>query len=173
LPFQSGFGFSSPYPILTLGTTVDFGDRIAELEEWARIVDRAHTPSVDIAARRLISAVAYRFDRSDALIDAVMVWENLVGTSSEVTFRVTAALAKLLETDPAKRRDLRKFLADIYSIRSRVVHGVAVDPVSVQKACSDAIDVAVRALRTSYRRGPEWLALNSTERADSILLEWQ
>jgi len=173
LPFQSGIGFSSPHPVSTLRAVIDLGDRIEELEEWTRIVDRSHAPSVEIAAQRLISAVGHRLDRSDALIDAVMVWENLVGTTSEVTFRVTAALAKLLETDPAKRRDLRKSLADIYNIRSRVVHGAAVDAAAVQKACSDAIDVAVRALRASYRRGPEWLALSSIERADSILLEWE
>lgn len=136
-------------------------------------MDQAHTPSVDIAGRRLVSAVANRMDRSDALIDAVMVWENLVGTASEVTFRVTAALAKLLEADATKRRALRRNLAAIYGIRSRVVHGVAADASAVDKACSDAIDVAVRALRASYRRGREWLALSSNERADVILLEWQ
>jgi hypothetical protein len=173
VPFQVGLGYSIPLLPPSFGAEVDVSERIEELEEWARIVDRAHTPSVDIAAGRLVSAVANRMDRSDSLIDAVMVWENLVGTTSEVTFRVTAALAKLLESDPTKRRDLRKELAKIYDIRSRVVHGTTVDAAVINKACSDAIDVAVRALRTSYARGREWLALSSNERADTILLEWQ
>jgi hypothetical protein len=155
------------------GFEISFGDRIEQVEEWARVVDRSHSPAVDIAARRLISAVANRVDRSDSLIDAVMVWENLVGTRSESTFRVTAALAKLLESNPIKRRDLRKDLAKIYEVRSRVVHGSAVEPADVDRACSDAIDVAVRALRVAYRRGRDWLALSSQERADEILLEWE
>lgn len=147
------------------------GGRIAIFEEWARIVDSCHSPAVDIAARRLTSAVAHRIDPSDSLIDAVMVWENLVGSSSETTFRVTAALAKALEPDPGKRRALRKDLAHIYNIRSKVVHGVGVHRPAITDAAKKAVDVAVRALRAFYRRGQEWLALDSTERADTLLIE--
>lgn len=173
VPFQSGFGFSTPIPSSLRGPEVPFGDRIEQAEQWARVIDQSHAPTVDIAAGRLISAVASRVERSDSLIDAVMVWENLVGTRSESTFRVTAALAKLLESNAAKRRGLRRELAKIYDIRSRVVHGSVVERSDVDKACSDAIDVAVRALRAAYRRGREWLALSSQERADEILLEWE
>ena len=100
-----------------------------------------------------------------------MAWENVVGTSTEVTFRVTAALAKLLEPDRLKRRALRKSLAQVYDIRSRLVHGVVVDQPAINDAATEAVDVAVRALGASYKRGGEWLALGSTERADALLLE--
>jgi len=173
LPFQTGFGYAMPLLPPTFPTEVNLGDMIEDLQEWARIVDRSHTPTVDIAARRLVSATSNIMDRGNALIDAVMVWENLVGTSSEVTFRVTAALAKMLESDATKRRALRKHLAKIYGIRSRIVHAVAVDTSAVDDACSDAVDVAVRALRVAYGKGREWLELTSEERADTILLEWQ
>lgn len=149
------------------------GEQIAKLEEWSGIVDSAHTPSLDIAAGRLASAAAYRADRSDALIDAVMVWENLVGTRNETTFRVTVALSKLLDSDPTRRRKLRKSLGKIYAIRSQVVHGVKTDMSKIDEACSEAIDVAVKVLRASYQKGPEWLSLSSEERADTILLEWR
>jgi len=150
---------------------VDIADRIDNLEEWARIIDSSHTPSVDIAARRLISASAQRLDRSDALIDAVMVWENLVGTSTETTFRVTAALAKALESDRTKRRSLRQSLKKVYDVRSKVVHGVAVEQSAVNDAASQAIDIAIRAMRSCYKRGRSWLELPSTDRADSLILE--
>ena len=172
-PFQVGFSYSWPLLPHTFGAEVNLGERIADVEEWARIVDRAHMPSVDIAARRLVSAIAHRLDRSDALIDAVMVWENILGTSSEVTFRVSAALAKLLERDPVNRRALRRKLSEIYGIRSRLVHGAPIDESTLQKACTDAIDVAVKALRSSYSRGGDWLSLSSNDRSDMILLEWQ
>jgi hypothetical protein len=110
-------------------------------------------------------------DPSDSLIDAVMVWENLVGTSSEVTFRVTAALSKAIEPDPQKRRDLRKILKRIYNIRSQVVHGSVVKRAVVSEAAKKAVDIAIRALRDFYRRGPAWLAKSSIERADCLLLE--
>jgi hypothetical protein len=170
LPFLSGFSYSQPF-LPPPKRPVDIGSRIVEIEEWARIVDSSHSPSVDIAAKRLGSAVAHRIDPNDSLIDAVIVWETLVGTSSEVTFRVTAALAKALETDHSKRRTLRKFLKDIYKTRSQVVHGVPVDHPGVSKAAEEAIDIAVRVLRVFYRRGPEWLSKKSSERADFLLLE--
>lgn len=173
LPFQPSNGYSFPLLPYSFGANSDFGDRSSELEEWARIVDRAHAPGVDIAAKRMVSAVAHRMDRSDALIDAVMVWENLLGTSNEVTFRVSAALAKLTERDSAKRKELRKKLSGIYSIRSRIVHGAPVDPATINSACTEAIGVAVQALRASYTKGRDWLSLSSNERSDEILLEWQ
>jgi hypothetical protein len=173
LPFQGG-GFSystSPLgPILAGPSALDAA--ILDVEEWARTVNAAHTPTVDIAARRLASAISRRLDRADALVDAVMVWENLVGTSTEVSFRVTAALAKMLEPIPAGRSALRKSLGGIYNLRSRVVHGGVVEHSEIDKACTEAISVAIRALRASYRKGREWLRLGSTERADAILLEW-
>ena len=156
LPFQVGFGYSVPFLPPIFGTEIDIAEIAAEIEEWARIVNRAHTPSADIAAGRLVGSVVNRRDRSDSLIDAVMVWENLVGTSTEVTFRVTAALSKLLESDPTKRRAFRKELSKIYDVRSRVVHGDYVEAADIEKACTGAINVAVRALRASYKRGHDW-----------------
>lgn len=171
LPFQGGMAHSFPLRLPSLKPQVDVGDLATEIEGWSRIVYDSHTSSVDIAAGRLTSAVAYRWDKADALIDAVMVWENLVGTGSEITFRVTAALAKMLESDHTKRRLLRKSLADLYSVRSRVVHGEAVDQTVVDSSAAEAIAIAAQALRACYRRGRDWLALTSTARADSLLLD--
>lgn len=173
LPFQGSFGYSLPFLPRRFETEKSLGDRIEEVEKWANIVHGAHVPAVDIAAGRLISAIANRTDRSDSLIDAVMVWENLVGASVELTFRVTAALTKLLESDATKRRAFRKELAEIYTVRSQVIHGVNVTTSRIDKACSRGIDIAVQALRVSYLRGRDWLAQSSDERADQILMEWQ
>jgi len=126
---------------------------------------------MDLAARRIISASGERLDRSDALIDAVTVWENLVGTGTEVTFRVTAAISKALEANPKKRKPLQRRLAEIYRVRSAVVHGDLVEAKKLDDAAKDAIDVGVRLLRFCYTKGKAWLAMKSFERADSLLLE--
>jgi hypothetical protein len=104
-------------------------------------------------------------------MDAVMAWENLVGTRSEVTFRVTAALAKLLESDRGKRGDLRRELGKLYDLRSRVMHGDVAEPSEIHRGASRATQVALAALRESYRRGPSWLSMKSNERADQLILE--
>lgn len=171
IPFQQGFSYSQSPPLMRSRVPADLTNRIREVEEWARLIEDAHVNAIEVSARRLISASGLRADRSDSLIDAVTVWENLVGTRSETSYRVTAALAKMLEPDRTKRQAMRKGLGDIYSVRSRVVHGEAVDAVTVDNSAAEAVRVAVRALRAGYRRGREWLALPSTKRADTILLE--
>ena len=171
LPFQNGFAYSQFQVSGRMKPNTDISERAKDVEEWARILENSHAPTVDVAARRIVSASGQRLDRSDALIDAVMVWENLFGTTTEVTFRVTAAVAKALEPDPTKRRTLRKSLAKVYGVRSRVVHGEVVNAEEVNEAASQAIDVAVRVLRFCYRRGSGWLGLSSSERAEVLLLE--
>ena len=112
-----------------------------------------------------------RTDLVDRLVDAVIAWENLVGADGETTFRVTAALAKLLEDEPAKRSTLVRQLKKVYSLRSDVVHGEAVDPDKLKDASGVALDYGISSLRRLYMKGPEWLTLDSTKRADRLLLE--
>jgi hypothetical protein len=171
LPFGTNARYSGPFSPELFGPHVDLGTGVSELEEWARVVDESHRPEVDIAAGRAVSAVSTRLDPIDVLIDAVMVWENLFGTSSETTFRITAAMTKLLEPDPAKRRAYRKELGEIYDVRSKVVHGVPRDTAVVRAAAKRATELALAALRASYRRGAEWLCLSSVERADLLILD--
>jgi hypothetical protein len=171
MPFGLGSSYGTNQFPPRYRPTKDAAAAKAEIEEWARTVDQYHVATVDIAAHRLVSACAHRLDPADALIDAVMVWENLVGTSTETTFRVTAALAKSLESEASKRRDLRRSLGKIYDVRSKVVHGVAIDAPDVNAASERATEVALLALRAAYRRGKAWLQRGSTERADILLLE--
>lgn len=172
LSFQNLNGYSYTLQSPTFQPQQDLSDRIIEIEEWARIIERSHIPELDVAATRLVSAITRREDRADALIDAVMVWENLLGTAQEVTFRVSAALAKLVERDPMRRISLKKELSRVYGIRSRLVHGERVEGKEVQDASETAVGTAVQALRESYRKGKDWLDMSSQQRSDTILLEW-
>jgi hypothetical protein len=172
LPFMGSFSYSTPLLPRKFGADIDFGSQITELEEWARLVEKTHAPSIDVAVRRIVSAVAHRNDKSDSLIDAVMAWENLLGTSNEVTFRVSASLTKLIEKDAKNRTSLRKRISEIYGIRSRLVHGASVDAAELNLACTEAISIAIQALRASYHLGTNWLTLSSSDRSNKILLEW-
>jgi hypothetical protein len=59
-------------------------------------VDAGRTPKTNIAVRRTLQAAGERTDPSDALIDCVVAWDNLVGSSAgESTFGVSSALGWL------------------------------------------------------------------------------
>jgi hypothetical protein len=119
------------------------------LVEWCEIVEERYDNAIAIAVRRTLSAILERADAEDALTDAVMATENLFGHggTTEVTFRVTTALALLLEADSSKRSVLRSELGKVYDVRSKVVHGAEVTPGMKLPECKErAIQTAVQAV---------------------------
>lgn len=144
-------------------------DQAQELEKWAAVVAANHHPRLNVSVRRL-SLLSPERDTSDRLIDAVIVWENLFGSSPETAFKVTGALAKLLCNDELDRSRYRAELSRIYSLRSSIVHGAEVPAAKVEAAAGRAWEVALDALRVSYERGPDWLRLESSKRSETLLL---
>jgi len=141
------------------------------IKEWSERVEEHYDPAIDVAVRRTLSAVRERADSADALIDAVISWENLFGhgEASEVMFRVTAALAHLLEKDPRKRAKFQGDLKKIYGLRSRVLHGGEVKPKDDLEGRKEAaIAFSVRALRELFLEKPHLVA--EKERGMQLIL---
>lgn len=136
-----------------------------------RTISKPLTTNIAIAFSRILSAIADRASPADKLIDAVTAWENLVGTSSETSFRVCAAMAYLLEPAAELRHETLRSLRRIYQIRSKVVHGEQVPADAVRDASVAAIQAAQGALRCVLLRH-EWLVglPTSEERANALLL---
>ncbi|MDI5971874.1 HEPN domain-containing protein [Streptomyces sp. SL13] len=143
-----------------------------QVERIHRAICSNHPDSLDIAMQRVLRAASARGDDSDGLIDALISWENMFGASTETTFRVTASLAKLIESDSGRRREKRKELAKIYSSRSKIVHGAKEIPgETVYEQRQDAILVACQALRVLYTSRTDLLGLKSEDRGTWLLLE--
>lgn len=143
-------------------------EELGATEVWARRLEESRDGSLRIAERRLVSAIAQRIEKDDALIDAVIAWESLVGTRYRTTSRVTGALTNLLEGEPATRSTLRERLLEIYELRSRVVHGDLAGGDNVYTASNQAIDIGLHAVQKLHDRGGEWLTVNSETRADRL-----
>lgn len=104
------------------GPTIS-AEQLAELGFW---MTRVSDPALSIiAADRATTMVGRISDHVDALIDGVIVWENLFaqGNDKELSFRVSLNMACVLEDDPAKRIALQVELKKLYELRSRIVHG--------------------------------------------------
>jgi hypothetical protein len=116
-------------------------------------------------------ALGERNSPEDVLIDSVIVWENLFGANGETSLRVSGSLAWLLGADAADRRKLKQEFNQIYSLRSKIVHGSAdMKPADVEKA-EKALDVAARALRVLFERRPDLLQeSDSASRSIRMLL---
>jgi hypothetical protein len=143
-------------------------EELEATEAWAERLEESRAGSLQIAERRLVSAIAQRAENDDALIDAVIAWESLVGTRYKTTARVAGALTNLLESESSERPALRRRLLEIYDLRSRVVHGDLAGGDNVSAASNQAIDIGLHAVRKLHDRGGDWLTVNSETRADRL-----
>lgn len=171
VPFGPFTGFQQPDVPDQNRLGVNFTAAAPDLLHWAELISKAPPGALDLVMRMLISAISQRIDARDSLVDAVIAWEGLVGTDSELTYRVSASLAKLIETDVGKRRAVRKELANIYGLRSRLVHGRAVGFDKLSVAAENAIDYTIAALKCLYEMGEPWTTQTSEARSDALLLE--
>lgn len=143
------------------------------VKDWHSTVKAKHVPSLDIGLRRLLSAATVRTDPIDAFVDAVVVWENVFGVRTETNFRVTAAMAKLLEpSDMNAREALFTELKGLYGKRSQLVHGgPEPKPDDLMTYRQRAIEIAVHCFRTLYKSRPDLLGEPSELRGSRLLLE--
>ena len=149
----------------------------AELTEWNRwteLVSTQRTPSVAVAITRSLRAATERNDPSDALLDAVIAWENLVGADGgETTLRIATSLACLLGSDPTERAQIDEEVRRLYGLRSKIVHG---NPkATMEKAAGEyqhALDITLKALRKLFEQRPELLSeKTSADRSRRLMLD--
>lgn len=138
--------------------TKDIANAIAKL---AAAISQQRRPDFEVAIRRTISGMASRGDPSDALVDLVIGWENLFGANQELSFRISASIGWILGADAAERRSIQTLCANIYSDRSKIVHGVALPPARIHRSLTDARGITLRLLRALFTSRRDVLALTS------------
>lgn len=124
--------------------------------------------SINIAMNRLLSATCMRDSLDDMLIDAVMCWENIIGSEHEVTFKVCASMAKLLSENNNDRNLIFKELKTIYNERSELVHG-NIKYNTNQNDINKAVIYAAK-LMDVIISNDKLLSMANDERSDYILL---
>jgi hypothetical protein len=166
-------GWSDPRQAVGLMPTQLTEQEMTAWKEWYDLLGTSGAERVDIALSRIIRAVAERRDPVDVLIDAVIAWENLFGSSQgELKLRITASMARLLADDPKDRLELRKKLGRIYDLRSQAVHGSGKPKPAEIALCSEALDYAIRIVKVVFKKRPDLLEdKEGTDRSMKLLLE--
>ena len=165
-PLQPGMGLSwrnpQESPRYTPAQLTE--PQAAEWGKWAQRVGDLRTPTVAVAIRRMLAAVAERNTTEDVLVDAVIVWENLVGAKTETVLRVCSSLAWLLCSDKEDRLTQQRAFKKIYELRSKLVHGDASpDRKKVAESSRDAVKVSLQALRAVFSEHSWLLQLPTSE----------
>lgn len=171
LNFGRSVGWEDPGRAVGLHPTRLTAAELAGWQTWEERV-RTHRQHIGIAVRRLLLAVNDRTRPEDALLDAVIVWENLFGVRGATTEGVTDALASLLHrTDPERDAAKKRYRA-IYSRRSDIVHGARTfHNATVQTTAADAITVSLLALRHLFEHRHDILALRTSKQRNSAARE--
>jgi hypothetical protein len=147
-------------------------EEVASVSHWYDTLSHPRFDKIGVALRRIIKAVAERREPADVLIDSVIAWENIFGTSEgEPTLRVTASLAILLEPNLDKREALRRELNAIYRLRSKLVHGSYELSIADGPLCQTALDIALSTLRMlADKRGDVLEKADGAERSLYVIL---
>jgi hypothetical protein len=131
-------------------------DEQAALASWAARLDMTELSAVELAGRRLLTAIGERNSPDDALLDAVIAWESIAGGGPEVSWRVTATLAHLLHPfESARREATRADLKRIYDARSDLAHGRLPTKANSSDLARRAIEYAINALRGLFDYFPD------------------
>jgi hypothetical protein len=167
--FGQGFSTRGGNPGPLFGTQAHIDAAAAKsLSAWGELLEARHEPRLDIAVDRLISSVTTRHDPGDALIDAVIALEAVfAGTDQgELSFRISAALASLLEpSDPEARGSVFREARAMYAARSKIVHGQAPPTPEAGAVRDRAFELGTRALATLYEHHPDLLGDDARSRS--------
>ncbi|MEO3771341.1 hypothetical protein [Micromonospora sp. B9E7] len=139
--------------------------------EWIGRLDSVELLRLGVAPARLLRAVAERRDPFDSLIDSVICWEAIFGGDAEMTLRVSSAIARLLRPPGPERQQLRREVADLYRLRSKVVHGVGVAMDDVIEASKTAIRLGIQIVRTLATDRVDLINKTSSERSILVLMD--
>jgi hypothetical protein len=138
--------------------------------DWALMLSSTDDSRIQVAQRRILSALSQRSDPVDGFVDAIVAWENLFGSrEGELRFRITMAMASLLAGSVEERLTLQDRLKKLYDERSAVVHGgKELNSEEAREQRNTSLSLVLAALRRLYRDFPQWI--NDPDRARKIVL---
>jgi Apea-like HEPN len=132
--------------------------------EWMELLSELPCDRVGIGLSRLVRGLAERHDRLDSLIDAVIAWENLVGTRTQLSKSVAFGICTLADSTEVTEDQI----SDIYNARSRVVHGDVPDYARIGELANDALRIGLQAMRSLFENHQDKLEMTSEERVIAL-----
>jgi hypothetical protein len=146
-------------------------NQVTKWKKWAEQIGVNRIPTVGVAIRRMLAAVAERHTPEDILVDAVIVWENLFGASAETTLRVSSSLAWLLGNDADDRKEKQAKYKKIYGFRSQVVHGSPdVNEQKLVEYSQEAVNISIDALAAIFEKRADLLKIKSSEERSTEIM---
>lgn len=171
-PFSHGSGVSyNPNRITPTSIYRIFKEEHYDaLIEWYKVVKDVDYSKIKIAINRTVNAISERQDPIDGFLDAIIAIENIFGTNSELSFRISMATAFLLHDTYKERVEMQTKVNKLYNDRSKYVHGSKLltwDEAKQRR--DDAIEILILCLRKLLSE-QKYLKYKNDQRAKEIIL---
>lgn len=142
-----------------------------DIDHWLSRIKASDINPVRIALRRIFGAVTDRRNAADGFVDIVIACESLFGGNAELSFRISTAMAKLIEPENlVKRSALQKSIKKLYDKRNKIVHGVTEPDHEECFIDRNALcEHLITCLRVIFEHRPE--LLTDSNRSQTIVLE--
>lgn len=143
-----------------------------EVTVWYNALMETELP--DSTMHRVVMAFSERSRPLDAILDLLIALEGLLGSKTEVSYKLSLFVAKVLHPDDIEKREqCFELVKEAYDVRSTTVHGGSVNAKKHDDAqiLSELSIVVLRLFRVLLGERRDLLALSPRKRATRAALE--
>ena len=171
-PFAPGGSSFNSHIHSILSPTILNAEKVKGLLPWIEKISQADDSKIEIAKRRLRSALLEAYNPEDSFIDCIIGLENLFGERSEIAFTLATCISRLLHDDIKSREEKFAEIKKLYTKRSAILHGKkSIPPDEMKKHRDQALDLLRDCLKKLYEDRNDLMALDTADRARKIALE--
>lgn len=155
-----------------LSPTTLNAEKVKVLLPWIEKISQADDSKIEIAKRRLHSALLEAYNSEDSFIDCIIGLENLFGERSEIAFTLATCISRLLHDDIQSREEKFTEIKKLYTKRSTILHGKkSIPPDEMKKHRDQALGLLRDCLKKLYEDRNDLMALDTADRVRKIALQ--
>ncbi|MDO8635819.1 MAG: HEPN domain-containing protein, partial [Dehalococcoidia bacterium] len=106
---------------------------------------------------------------ADKLVDLMIAMEALLGSQTEITYKIALRFAYLLYPPSEDRKDAFRRIKKVYSERSKLVHGDRLEPKYTETQVDNFEDEVRRLIIKVLELNSQGIVLDSEEKIDNFL----
>ena len=145
---------------------------LKNLSSWIEKISGTDDSKIEIAKRRLYSALLLKNNIEDSFIDCIIGLESLFGQRSEISFTLATCVSKLLYCGVECREEKFDEIKRLYNIRSKILHdGKIIEHKEMKEYRDKALELLTACLRKLYEDRSGLIKMKIPDRVKKIALQ--
>lgn len=145
---------------------------VNSLSLWLEKISKIDDSNIEIAKRRLHSALLEKNNPEDSFIDCIIGLESLFGKRSEISFTLATCISKLLHDDIECRENKFDEIKKLYNVRSKIIHnGKIIEYKEMKEYRDQALGLLTECLKKLYEDRSGLMKMKIPDRVKKIALQ--